>query len=112
MKDKFRNILFMISASMLLLATVLTFSSFEYAPYLFAVAAAGITVSRLTRRYEGSNLRLKRLYRIEKIASLLLLVVSYMLFKNESGWIIFLTIYALLQLYVSMVIPPEEKKEK
>lgn len=114
MNEKANNILLGISATIVLISAVfpLLMIEWEWLPYFYAVGVAGMTVCRLTRRYNGKNFRLKRLYRIETVACLALLLSSFFMFRGERDWILWLTVAAMLQLYTSFVIPKEERKEK
>lgn len=105
MKQQFNNYIFYISAIAVLLAAAIHPLHWFYAPYIFAVGAAGMAITRLSRRYEGSNLRLKRLYRMESISALLIVVSSYFMFQQKNEWILFLGIAAFLQLYAAFLIP-------
>ncbi|MFV0398425.1 MAG: hypothetical protein ACK5JU_10510 [Bacteroidales bacterium] len=103
--------LFQISAVVLLVSLVGKIIQFEYANYVFAVAAAGIAIAKLNTRYQGSNFRLKRLYRIDSLVGILLIGASYLMFKNMNEWVLCLTIASILQLYTAYIIPRIEEKE-
>ncbi len=113
MNQKTRDSIFMISSIAVMIGALLPLLALNamWTSYLFAVGAAGIAVCRLTYRYKGKNFRLKRLHHIEAFSSLFLLVSSYFMFKGNLDWVMFLMIFALLQLYTSVVIPREERKE-
>ncbi len=113
MNQKTRETIFLISAIAVIIGAILPLLAINtlWGSYLFAIGAAGIAIARLTYRYKGKNFRLKRLHHIETFASLFLLVASYFMFDGNRDWVMFLMVFALLQLYTSIVIPREEKKE-
>ncbi|WP_243349424.1 hypothetical protein [Parabacteroides sp. FAFU027] len=104
--------MFYIAAVLVLISTALFITKWFYAPYLFAVGASGMAVYYLSSPYQGENTRLKRLHRYEVFTAILLVVTSYLMFKNQKGWIVTLSIGAFLQLYTTFVYSWEEKKEK
>lgn len=109
MNDKIQNFIFIFSASAVVIAAAIYPLHWFYTPYLFAIGAAGVAVARLSRRYKGDNLRLKRLYRMETLSGLLLVIASYFMFKERNEWLLALTIAAILQLYAAFMIPKAEK---
>lgn len=112
MKEKIRSAIFTVSAFAVLLSSAFYITQWFYIPYIFAVGAAGMASMRLSRRYEGNNIRLKRLYRLESLSSILIVLASYFMFKNDRNeWIVILFIAAVLQLYTAFLIPKIEESE-
>ncbi len=99
------NILFYISAFAVLSASALYITQWSATPYIFAVGAAGMAITRLSNHYQGSNIRLKRLYRMETFSSLLIVAASYFMFKHQNEWFLLLFVAAILQLYTAILIP-------
>lgn len=99
------NILFYISALAILLASALYITQWNMAPYIFAVGAAGMAITRLSNHYQGNNIRLKRLYRMETFSSLIIVAASYFMFKHQNEWFLLLLVAAILQLYTAILIP-------
>lgn len=112
MKEKFNSYIYMISAVAVLFSSALYIVQPFYMRYIFAVGAAGMAVSRLALRYEGGNLRLRRLYRLQKFAPLMIVGASYFMFKDpiHNQWIPLLLIAALIELYTSFIIGKTESK--
>ncbi|MGL4292357.1 MAG: hypothetical protein ACRCSQ_02075 [Bacteroidales bacterium] len=110
MKERFNTYLFQISAIAVLLSTALFLIEPFYMRYLFAVGAAGMAISRLSQRYEGDNLRLKRLLRLQKMSPLFLIIASYLMFKPHNQWIPLVLASAFMELYTAFMISREEKK--
>lgn len=107
MNQQIRTIVFNFSALLVLAGAVLFLTKFHFAPYLFAVGAAGIAVCHLTLPTKGMDFRRRRLQIFNVISGLLMLVASPLMFMNRNEWIICLTIAALLQLYTAFVTPKE-----
>jgi len=100
-----RSFVFIFSGILVLTGTVLYISQWIYAPYLFAVGTAGITVFYLTEPYKGLDFRRRRLYRFNVIAGIAMIVASAFMFNQRMEWVAFLFIAAILQLYTSFVRP-------
>ena len=105
MNEKARTIVFNISALLLLAGAGLYLALPVAAPYLFAVGAAGIAVSYLTK---DMDFRRRRLHRYNIFAGLLCIFASALMFSGRKEWMICLTISALLQLYTAFVTPKKE----
>lgn len=111
MKPQSKVWMFYISAILVLISTALYITHWEYAPYLFAVGAAGIAIYYYSTPYEGTNIRIKRLHRFEIYTGTLMVITSFLMFKHRSEWIVTLTIGAFFQLYTMLASGWEEKKE-
>lgn len=113
MKTNIQSILFSASAFLVVAGAILPlFTTAAWSLYVFAIGAAGMSVMRLITPYRGKNLRMRRLVLIELLATLMLLFVSFLMFRGGRDWVVLLTISALLQLYTSIMIgriPPEER---
>jgi TRAP-type uncharacterized transport system fused permease subunit len=117
MPTKITTYLFIIASTILLISAALyitedQFISEKIIYYVYAVSGAVIAVIYLSNRYQGQNLRLKRLNIQQVIAALLLPVSSYFMFRRQNEWFMFLLISAFLQIYIVIVKTIEEKKEK
>lgn len=111
MSEKFKEYLFYVSAVLLVLSAALYITGWEFIPYVYAVASAGVAIVYLTSPYRGDDLRLKRLNIQEAIAALLLPVSSYLMFQGKNEWVVFLAISAFLQFYVALIKGKKQKKE-
>jgi len=94
-------------AYILLLGAVLM-ASFNYewleiARYVASVGAAGVAVVRLRERYEGKNLRLKRLMRLRHLVGIAYVVGAGLMFKEHNYWLVAFLIGAILELYTLLV---------
>lgn len=105
MNQQIRNYIFMFSAALVLGGAALFLTHWMYAPYIFAVGAAGITVSYMTVSYNNLGFRSRRLHRINVMAGISLIASSVFMFREKMEWVVFLLIAALLILYTSFVSP-------
>ena len=115
MSDKFTNYFFIVASTVLVISAALYITedqlvSRKIVYYAYAVAGAVVAVIYLSNRYQGANLRLKRLNIQQIIAALLLPASSYFMFKQQNEWFILLFISAFLQIYIVIVKTIEEKK--
>jgi len=110
MNPQTRMTLFYIAAFCVLGGAILHFIQWFFAPYLFALGAAGIAVSFLTQPVKDMDFRQKRLHRYNIVAGLLLIFSSTLMFADRKEWVICLTISAIFLLYSSFASP--ENKEK
>ena len=101
----------MLSGLLVVAGSVLYITHWIYAPWLFAVGAAGVTVGYLTDvRRDDLDLRRRRLTRWNVFAGLAMIVASVFMFRGRMEWVAFLLIAALIQLYTSFV--PTDKGKK
>jgi TRAP-type uncharacterized transport system fused permease subunit len=98
-----RNYFFILSGILLLAGAICYLSRWYYAPYIYAFGAAGVAVFFMTAQYQGLNFRERRLHRINVIASVMIIVSSFFMFRAHTGWVVFLLIAALMLLYTSSV---------
>lgn len=84
--------------------------------WIFAFGAVLALAERLTERYSGANLRVRRLVRMGKISALLYCVAAYLLIAAPTGkttdWLAFLMAGAVMQAYCMLVYDHEMKKEE
>lgn len=80
--------------------------------WLFAAGALMVLVVRVLERYDGDNLRIKRLYRINIVSALLFCASAAMTFysRGTTDWIAFLMAGAALQLYSSLALEHEQRR--
>lgn len=81
--------------------------------YIYASGALILLVGRLFSSYDGSNLRLKRLYRLETWSSVFFCVAAFFLFFDKSMLrdpLAFTLAGGLIQAYTSIMIPRQMQK--
>lgn len=114
-----------------ILIPILTFYLQRHQPttplfkYLFAAGAVLVLAGRAFNQYQGSNIRLKRLVRIEAWSAVFFCVAAVFMFYppsptmlgNMRSVLAFTLAGAIIQIYTSIMIPyvskkSEQKKEK
>jgi TRAP-type uncharacterized transport system fused permease subunit len=100
----------MLSGILVLVGAIIYITHQFYAPYIFAVGAAGITVSYMTAPYQHLGFRFRRLHRINVLAGISLIASSVFMFRERMEWVVFLLIASLLILYTSFISPPSDEK--
>ncbi|MDH6534838.1 hypothetical protein D0T51_07420 [Parabacteroides sp. 52] len=109
MNQHTRTVIFTTAGLLLLAGAILHFTQWFYAPYLFAVGAAGIAVSYFTLPTQEMDFRQKRLHRYNIIAGLLMILSSGLMFSERKEWVLCLTIAAIMQVYAAFVSPSKDK---
>ena len=109
--DKTRTFIFMLSGLFAVAGALLYITHWAYAPWLFAVGAAGVTVGYMTAARDELDLRRRRLNRWNVFAGIAMIVASVFMFRGRMEWVAFLFIPALIQLYTSFV-PTDKNKKK
>lgn len=108
---KVKNIIFQISALLIIFAAILYSFSVEMAKYAMIVGVVGFGASVFTTKYPGKSLRGKRLYNIQVFAVLFMAVSAYLMFVNMHEWVVTLLIAAVLTLYCSIMLPRAYEQE-
>lgn len=96
---------------LLLVAVAFAFRFPDFTPYVASVGAAGIAVCRLKERYEGKNIRLKRLIRQRHLVGIAYVVGAGLMFKELNYWLVAFMIAVILDLYTMFVYSREEAKQ-
>lgn len=119
--NKQKTINFLLATGMILLLVTavmpLIGMIFPWVKYVYAAGAVMTLAARIMERYRGNNLTLRRLYRIQTAsalcycASAAVLCISLGNYVSEKDWLAFLTAGAVLQIYSSLRIQSEEKKD-
>lgn len=108
MSSRTRSVLFALSGLLVLAGAVLYLTHAVFAPYLFAVGAAGVAVSFLTLSTAGMDFRERRLHRYNLLSGLLMILSSGLMFSGRKEWVICLFIAALFLLYTSFAWPKRD----
>lgn len=121
-RTKILGIVLSVSMLMIMIPVLLNLLMFRYPwlNYVFTVGAIGTLVVRLLDKYQGDNMRIKRLYRISTVSAICYCLSAYLKFSAELhffpyatgyDWLGFLMAGAALQIYTAFVIGYVEKKE-
>lgn len=96
---------------LLLLAIIMAFREPLIARYVASIGAAGVAIVRLRERYEGPNVRLKRLMRLRHLVGIGYVVGAGLMFKEQNYWLVAFGISVLIELYTIFVYDHETKKD-
>lgn len=118
-KQKIANLLLSVGMIILLIIAMLPLVGIKlsWLKYVYSVGAVLTIVARLMDRYSGKNFVLRRLYRIQTVSSICYCASAATLFftlnefVSQKDWLAFLTAGAVLQIYSSLRIQSEERKE-
>ena len=81
----------------------------HYSAYGMFIGSIGFLIMFLSNPYRGENVRVRRLYLFQIFATILLIVTSYMMYSENSQWIIFLLISCVFFMYSVFNIPESRK---
>jgi len=125
--NKWQEILFALSALVMVVGAGAGIFRWSYFPYVYSVGAIGYVCLQLLQRYEGRNIAIRRLRRVVIMSDFLLLLTGVFMFASQgntlgldrylymqyiqNNWVILLLVAAVLQLYTSFRISNEIEKE-
>ena len=112
MDQKTKNILYPVSAILILAAALGYFSFPAVAGYVMIVGVLGVAIVTFTSPYPGESLRGKRLFNIQVFAVLLMAISASLMFLMISQWVVSLLLAGILTLYCSILLPKELEKEE
>lgn len=105
---KYKNFLYPFFGLILIASTIAFILAVQYAPYAFAVGAAGIIFLRIRNLNHSDNFRIRRLNKIFAFSTVLLIATTYLMFINHRAWAITLILSAIFDLIVSLRMPKED----
>ncbi len=106
-----KSVLYKISGVLILVSAILYMFYPVIAPWIMAFSVALFSVITVTSPYPGKSIRGKRLFNLQILSCLLMIVASYLMFKNRSEWVLIMVAGAVFLLYSSFVLPRELEKE-
>lgn len=85
----------------------------EWMRWTYAAGAGIVLLARLTQRYNGNNLRIRRLYIMNIVAAAMFCTSAFLTlyYPGTTDWIAFLLSGALLQVYAGYMIDKEKANE-
>lgn len=106
-----KSVLYKISGVLILVSAILYMFYPVIAPWIMAFSVALFSVITVTSPYPGKSIRGKRLFNLQILSCLLMIVASYLMFKNRFEWVLIMVAGAVFLLYSSFVLPRELEKE-
>ena len=109
MNQQMRNYFFMFAGILVLAGAMSYITHWLYAPYIFAIGAAGVAICFMTVPYKNLGFRHRRLHRINVMAGVSIVASSVLMFRERMEWVVFLFISSILILYTSSVTPRKDE---
>ena len=107
-----KNLIFQIAAILILFAAILYYFMPTVAAWIMVFATATFSVMTAKNPYPGKSIRGKRLFGFQIFACMLMIVASYLMFRQRAEWVLPMLVAAFLLLYSAVVIPRELEREK
>lgn len=107
-----KDSLFRISGILILLSAVLYLFIPVVAPWIMALSVAVFSAVTISNPYPGKSIRGKRLFNFQIFSCILMIVATYLMFRERNEWALAMIIGAILLLYAVVMIPRELEKEK
>ena len=112
MQKSTKEIVFQVAGILILLSALSYFFVPTVAPWIMVFSVAVFTSIIATTPYPGKSIRGKRLFNFQIFGCLLMVVSTYLMFRQRNEWALLMIIAAVFFLYASIVIPKELEKEK
>ena len=125
--NSFQVAIYLIGALLMVIGAGTSILAWKAAPYVFAVGAIAFVSMQFLQPYEGANMVIRRLRRIQLFSDVFFLLSAALMIANTSNflgldyftyieyvynkWVITLLIAAILQLYSTHRISHELEKE-
>jgi hypothetical protein len=103
------QLLYGVGYLLLMVGTILYFSEYKVAPYIFSIGVVCLIVVRVVLPIDQSDFRTKRLNKIHAFATLVLVASAYGMFIHHYLWLAGLLVSTILDLYISFRLPKKEK---
>ncbi len=107
-----KDILFRISGILILLSAALHLFIPAVAPWVMAFSVAVFSAITIANPYPGKSIRGKRLFNFQLFSCILMIVATYLMFRERNEWVLAMVISAVFLLYAAVMIPRELEKEK
>lgn len=111
MQKDIKESVFQVAGILILLSAVGYFFVPAIAPWVMAFAVAAFTSIVATTPYPGKSIRGKRLFNFQVLGCVLMVVATYLMFRQRNEWALIMVVAAVFLLYASIVIPRELEKE-
>jgi hypothetical protein len=105
-----KTFIYTISFVAVLAATILYLFVPHIAPFVFSVGIIGIIVTRLRSPYMGNDFRVKRLYGMQNMATIVYIGVAYFMFIQSPIWVVLLLVAAIVETVVVLRMPKDITK--
>jgi len=111
MTQNINDTLLRISALLILLSAVLYLVIPTVAPWIMAFSVALFAVRTIASPYPGKSIRGKRLFNFQVFSTVLMIVATYLMFRQRNEWALVMLCGAVFMLYAAVMIPRELERE-
>ncbi|MGV8962968.1 MAG: hypothetical protein ACOH2V_06275 [Candidatus Saccharimonadaceae bacterium] len=112
MNYNIKSILYKVSALLILVFTVAYSFIPEVSVWGMVVSVSMFSAITLSSPYPGKSIRGKRLFNFQVIACLLMVVATFLMYKQRNEWPLLLLISAIFLLYSAYALQKTLDKEK
>ena len=112
MKYNIKSLLYKASAILILVFTVVYSFQPTIAVWGMVVGVSMFSAITLTTPYPGKSIRGKRLFNFQVFACVLLVVATFLMYKQRNEWPVLLLISAIFLFYSSIVLQKELEKQQ
>lgn len=106
-----KDILLRISVIGILLSAIVFLFFPEIASWVMALSVVLFSAITATSPYPGKSIRGKRLFNIQLFACVLMIVATYLMFRQRPEWVLAMICGAVFLFYAALVLPKELEKE-
>ena len=107
-----KETIYQISGILILISAVLYLFLPTIAPWIMAVSVLAFSAVTALSPYPGKSIRGKRLFNFQVFACMLMIVATYLMFRNNNLWALTMIIGAIFLLYSAITIPKELEMER
>lgn len=112
MENDLKSLLYKVSAILILVFTVLYSFQPIIATWGMVVSVSLFSAFTLTSPYPGKSIRGKRLFNFQVFACVLLVVGTFLMYKQRNEWPVLMLISAIFFFYSSIMLQKELDKEE
>lgn len=107
-----KETIYLISAVLILVSAVLYLMIPSVAPWIMALSVAAFSTITALSPYPGKSIRGKRLFNFQVLSSVLMVVATFLMFRNNNLWALVMLLGAVFLLYSAIMTPKVFEKEK
>lgn len=107
-----KETIYQISGVLILISSVLYLFIPTIAPWILAISVLVFSAVTALSPYPGKSIRGKRLFNFQIFSCMLMIVSTYLMFRNNNLWALSMIIAAFLLFYSGIMIPKELEKER
>ena len=111
MKYNLKDIVYRVSALFILVFTIAHSFIPEWSVWGMVVSVSLFSAITLSSPYPGKSLRGKRLFNFQVLACLLMVVATFLMYKERNEWPVLLLLSAIFFLYSAFALEKELSKE-